>query len=119
MREELLGPVITVSPVNGLAEALQLWESFGSHPPPAASSVSIHTGDSAAAVRAVEAMSAGIFRINDPAVGDLGPFSGLRHRGIRRALGGRDRDSGKWVEVVRAIERKPWWFPYIDRARSM
>jgi acyl-CoA reductase-like NAD-dependent aldehyde dehydrogenase len=119
MREELLGPVITVSPVSGLAEALQLWEKFGSHPPPTASSVSIHTGDSAAAVRAVEAMSTGIFRINDPAVGDLGPFSGLRHRGIRRALGGRDRDSGKWVEVVRAIERKPWWFPYIDRARSI
>jgi len=64
--------------------------------------------------RLLEAMDGGFFRINDPAVADLGPFSGLRHRGIRRALGARTNRA----QFARTIERKPWWFPYVDRARS-
>jgi acyl-CoA reductase-like NAD-dependent aldehyde dehydrogenase len=102
MRERLLGPVITVTPVS----------DFGPRLSP--SVASIYTADAEAAGLAVQAMADGAFRINDPSVGDLGPFSGLRHGGIRHALGA-DR---KHIEIANAIERKPWWFPYVDRARA-
>ncbi len=116
MREQLLGPVITVTPVADLAEALRRCVS--------PSVVSIYTADAEAAGRAVQAMAEGFFRINDPPVGDMGPFSGLRHPGIRHALGvpsapdGPRDDSSrrKHVEMSRTIERKAWWFPYVDRA---
>lgn len=120
MREQILGPVVTVTPVSGLAEALGLWREFDSGPPLGGSSVSIYAGDAAAAAGEVEGMDAGVFRINDPAAPDWGPFSGLVHRGIRHALGMGRLDAGAAgrVEMARAIERKPWWFPYIDRARA-
>ena len=116
MREQLLGPVITVTPVADLAEALRRCVS--------PSVVSIYTADAEAAGRAVQAMAEVFFRINDPPVGDMGPFSGLRHPGIRHALGvpsapdGPRDDSSrrKHVEMSRTIERKAWWFPYVDRA---
>jgi acyl-CoA reductase-like NAD-dependent aldehyde dehydrogenase len=121
-REEMLGPVITVTPVTDLAEALRFWREFAARPASSPSGASIYTGDAEAAVRAVEAIAEGFFRINDPAAGDLGPFNGLRHRGIRLALGPDPDDASdspvKQVDISRAIERKPWWFPYIDRARS-
>jgi acyl-CoA reductase-like NAD-dependent aldehyde dehydrogenase len=121
-REEILGPVITVTPVADLAEALRFWMQFASHPAMSAAGASIYTGDAEAAGRAVEGLAEGFFRINDPAVGALGPFSGVRHRGLRLALAA-DRDDSsvrrtKHVVISRAIERKPWWFPYIDRVRS-
>jgi len=102
--------------VADLAEALRRCVS--------PSVVSIYTADAEAAGRAVQAMAEGFFRINDPPVGDMGPFSGLRHPGIRHALGvpsapdGPRDDSSrrKHVEMSRTIERKAWWFPYVDRA---
>jgi len=122
MREEILGPVITVTPVTDLAQALEFWREFASSRAVSPAGASIHTGDAEAAVRAVESMAGGFFRINDPSLGALGPFSGLRHRGIRLALGADPEDvsarGAKQVEISRTIERKPWWFPYADRARS-
>jgi acyl-CoA reductase-like NAD-dependent aldehyde dehydrogenase len=120
MREQLLGPVITVTPVADLAEALRWWNEFRS---PAVNSpavispacASIYTNDVETALRAVEVFDGGFFRINDPSVAELGPFSGLRHRGIRRALGG---DATNHAQFARIMERKPWWFPYADRARA-
>jgi acyl-CoA reductase-like NAD-dependent aldehyde dehydrogenase len=123
-REEILGPVITVTPVTDLAEALRFWREFAVRPAISPAGASIYTGDAAAAARALEVAAEGFFRINDPAAceGDLGPFGGLRHRGIRVALGARPYDASdrraKHIEISQAIERKPWWFPYIDRARS-
>jgi acyl-CoA reductase-like NAD-dependent aldehyde dehydrogenase len=113
MRERLLGPVITVTPVADLAEALRLWAEFSprTSPPVAA----IYTADTSAAGCAVQASAEGTFRINDPSVRALGPFSGLHHSGIRYALGA----DLKQLETAVAIERKPWWFPYADRARSL
>jgi acyl-CoA reductase-like NAD-dependent aldehyde dehydrogenase len=115
MREQLLGPVITVTPVTDLAEALRIWTEFSPRPRISPSVASIYTADAEAAGRSVQAIADATFRINDPSVGDLGPFSGLRHGGIRHALGA-DR---KRVEIAHAIERKPWWFPYVDRARPL
>jgi acyl-CoA reductase-like NAD-dependent aldehyde dehydrogenase len=122
MREEIPGPVITVTPVADLAEALRFWTEFTVRPAISPSGASIYADDAGTAARAVEAIAEGFFRINDPAVSGLGPFSGLRHRGIRLALGADPHDASdrraKHVESSPAIERKPWWFPYIDRARS-
>ncbi|HEY3850056.1 MAG TPA: aldehyde dehydrogenase family protein, partial [Steroidobacteraceae bacterium] len=127
MREQLLGPVITVTPVADLAEALRWWKEFSSPPAISPAGASIYTDDAEAAGRALEAVDGGFFRINDPSVAALGPFSGLRHRGIRQALGAEPYDSRddrtNHAHFARAqfaptIERKPWWFPYVDRARS-
>jgi acyl-CoA reductase-like NAD-dependent aldehyde dehydrogenase len=127
MREELLGPVITITPVADLAEALRWWRQFGSSPAMSPAGVSIYTDDVDMAGRSLEAMDGGFFRINDPSVADLGPFSGLRHRGIRQALGADPHDARDdrtnhaqfaRTQFARTIERKPWWFPYGDRARS-
>ena len=148
MREQLLGPVITVTPVADLAEALRCWAEFRLSPAISPAAASIYTDDVETAGRLLEEMDGGFFRINDPSVAGLGPFSGLRHRGIRQALGadphaqGRDacvaraamdghrvgadcerndrtnRAQFVGAQFARAIERKPWWFPYADRARS-
>jgi aldehyde dehydrogenase (NAD+) len=87
MREQLLGPVITVTPVADLAEALRCWAEFRSSPAISPAAASIYTDDVETAGRLLEEMDGGFFRINDPSVAGLGPFSGLRHRGIRQALG--------------------------------
>jgi acyl-CoA reductase-like NAD-dependent aldehyde dehydrogenase len=122
MREQLLGPVITVTPVTGLAEALALCAEFAPRPALSPGVTSIYTGDVEAAWHAVEALDQGLFRINDPAIGDLGPFSGLRHPRIRHALVAYRNGAGdlraKHVESACAIERKAWWFPYAARAHS-
>jgi succinate-semialdehyde dehydrogenase/glutarate-semialdehyde dehydrogenase len=115
-REEILGPVITITPVIDAAEALRL--ARGSAP---GCGASIYTNDSQAAVIALESLESGVFRINDPATGNaLGPFGGMRHRGILRFLGGAEVEGferSKYLQVAEAPERKPWWFPYGARTR--
>ena len=127
MREQLLGPVITVTPVADLAEALRWWTEFRSSPAISPAGASIYTDDPETAGSLLQEMGGGFFRINDPSVAGLGPFSGLRHRGIREALGAEphvsrndrtNRAQFVGAQFARAIERKPWWFPYADRARS-
>jgi len=115
-REEILGPVITITPVIDAAEALRL--ARGSAP---GCGASIYTRDPQAAVMAVEPLESGMFRINDPASGNaLGPFGGMRHRGILRELGGADVEvfqRSKYLRVAEAPQRKSWWFPYGARTR--
>jgi betaine-aldehyde dehydrogenase len=108
-REEILGPVITITPVRDLAQAIR-W-TVESAPGIGAS---IYSRDAQAVVRALAQVRAGRFRINDPAMGNAGPFGGLRHRGIRRALGIREADAirGPQLEVAERLEQKAWWFPY-------
>ncbi|HEX4152737.1 MAG TPA: aldehyde dehydrogenase family protein [Steroidobacteraceae bacterium] len=116
LREEIAGPVITVTPVADLATALGLWaESARSGLRSAGAS--IYTGDAEAAARDLQAVAGGLFRINDPTVGTLGPFSGIPHRAIRLALGAARtvERSDRQIEISPAIERKAWWFPYVDR----
>jgi betaine-aldehyde dehydrogenase len=115
-REEILGPVITITPVIDAAEALRL--ARRSAP---GCGASIYTSDPQAAVMALEALESGMFRINDPASGNaLGPFGGMRHRGMLRQLGGADVEvfqRSKYLRVAAAPQRMSWWFPYGARTR--
>jgi aldehyde dehydrogenase (NAD+) len=114
LREMIAGPVITVTPVADLGEALRLWRE-SARPVLSPSRASIYTGDAEAARREVAGIGEGFLRINDPAIGHLGAFSGLCHRGIRLALGSARAGAHLpgTVEISPAIERKPWWFPYL------
>jgi succinate-semialdehyde dehydrogenase / glutarate-semialdehyde dehydrogenase len=121
--EAISGPVITMTPVHDLAEGLRLASTAGT-----GFGASIYTRD----VRAAGALAgphAGAFRINDPPrPGAAGPFSGLRQRLIREALGpeGQTRSTPSAellkveaaaleLEAAPAMEQKPWWFPYAGR----
>ncbi len=109
-REEILGPVITVTPVADAAEALRLAGASAGEPG-SVFVASIYTSDVQGALRAVEPYRTGTFRINDPATGAQA-FGGMRHRGVRRALAGEQA-----LHVAEVIARKPWWFPYRDRPK--
>lgn len=119
-REEILGPVITITPVADTAEAIRLAGESGSGFGTSRFAASIYTSDPAVAMQAVDSVKAGTFRINDPATGaDAGPFGAMRHAGIRRALGGERAGTlqqPKQVQVAEAMQRKPWWFPYRNRS---
>jgi acyl-CoA reductase-like NAD-dependent aldehyde dehydrogenase len=96
-REEILGPVITITPVADAAEAIrgagEAGPGFGAW---------IYTRDAKAVRKVLESAKGGTFRINDPASGpDAGPFCGMLSRPN--------------LEVALAMERKPWWFPYANR----
>jgi len=121
--DAISGPVITMTPVRDLAEGLRLageaGPDFGG---------SIYTRDVPGAC-ALARLQAGAFRINDPPhPGAAGPFSGLRQREIRRALGaagqGRSAEqtaaerSAARIETASVMEHKPWWFPYADRVTA-
>ena len=101
-REEILGPVITITPVIDAAEALRL--ARGSAP---GCGASIYTSDPQAAVLAVESLESGMFRINDPASANaLGPFGGMRHRGVLRKLGGADVEGFERSKYLEVAERR-------------
>jgi len=101
-REEILGPVITITAVADAAVAIRRCAARGT---------SIYTSDPRAAMHMLENIEAADVRINDPAIGNAGPFSGMRHREVRRLLGGEAP-----VPVAERLERRPWWFPYGVRA---
>jgi acyl-CoA reductase-like NAD-dependent aldehyde dehydrogenase len=116
--EKILGPVITISPVAGLAEAIGL--AAGSE---ARLGASIYTRDPQAAAQLLEAVPAGLFTINEPVGADrANPLANMRHPAIRRLLGGESADeirSPKRVQVAAALEPKSWWFPYASRNRAI
>src|SRR3984885_7307979 len=91
-REEILGPVITLTPVNDLADALEL------------------AGRAAGPARAW--MSAG-----DPGASSAGPFGGRRPGRVLAALAALPAQNPlpRIVRTGAAIEPKPWWFPYLER----
>jgi acyl-CoA reductase-like NAD-dependent aldehyde dehydrogenase len=115
-REEILGPVITITPLADAVEAIGL-VSAKANP-----GASIYTSDLDVALRIMESATAGRYRINDPASGNAaGPFGDIRHGAIRRLLGAEGANAfsqPQHVPVARLMERKPWWFPYRNRVRS-
>jgi acyl-CoA reductase-like NAD-dependent aldehyde dehydrogenase len=111
-REEIAGPVITVTPVADVAEAIRLAHDSGP-----LVGASIYTADSAAAAKTLASVAGGVFRINDPAADEAtGPFAGMRHAGIRRTLGAEGQH--KHIVAAPELRRRAWWFPYLDRPRG-
>ncbi len=111
-REEILGPVITLTPVNDVADALEL---AGRAAAPARAW--IYTGDPDAATRSVQARDSGTFFINDPGDLQAGPFGGLRPGRVLAALAALPAQNPlpRIVRTGAAVEPKPWWFPYLER----
>jgi betaine-aldehyde dehydrogenase len=113
-REEILGPVISITPVTDAAEAIRMASESGS-----GCGASIYTSNPQAATKSLEPLTSGFFRINDPMAGSAGPFAGMRHGGIRGALGAEDAASlrqPRHVQRAEFVQSKPWWFPYRKRA---
>jgi acyl-CoA reductase-like NAD-dependent aldehyde dehydrogenase len=104
-REEILGPVVTITPVTDLAEAIRHGAPGETFP------IAIYTRDAPAAMSLLKEAGAADFRINDPSAGIAGPFGGMRHGEIRRLLGAEGA-----VSVATNVERRAWWFPYQARA---
>jgi acyl-CoA reductase-like NAD-dependent aldehyde dehydrogenase len=108
-REEILGPVITITPVTDVPEAIR---AVGESQMDVRAS--IYTSDPQAMIKALEPLKAGAFCIDDPMNSeDDGPFSGMR-----RDPAGRGAKHSRHVQVAPVMERKPWWFPYRDRAAA-
>jgi acyl-CoA reductase-like NAD-dependent aldehyde dehydrogenase len=113
-REEIFGPVLSITTVADADEAIRLANDseYGL-------GASIYTKDLATAMRAMDSIKAGTFWINDPLTdNDAAPFGGMRHSGIGRELGPEGLDAfrePKHVHLDWVMERKPWFFPYRDR----
>jgi succinate-semialdehyde dehydrogenase/glutarate-semialdehyde dehydrogenase len=112
--EEILGPVITLTPVIDLADALEL---SGQAAAPARAW--IYTGDPEAATRSVQARNGGSFFINDPGDSQAGPFGGLRPGRVLTALASPTAQNplSRIARLGGVIEPRPWWFPYLERKR--
>jgi acyl-CoA reductase-like NAD-dependent aldehyde dehydrogenase len=108
--EEILGPVITLTPVRDLAEALELSSQAA-----APARAWIYTGDPEEAVRGVQARSARTCFINDPGESKAGPFGGLRPGRILAALDAAHAQSRVVERMSAVVLPKPWWFPYLAR----
>jgi acyl-CoA reductase-like NAD-dependent aldehyde dehydrogenase len=115
--EDIAGPVITITPVAGLSEALQLVQTSGR------GGAAIY-GTLGSIADALEALESGTFRINDPddpaEAGSPAPGlpPGLRDLVNGAASSGIDaRPSPKRIEAAESVSIKPWWFPYLERNR--
>jgi hypothetical protein len=110
--------VITITPVAGLSEALRLANESG------CDGASIY-GSPGSVLAALEPLTSGTFRINDPDDAADTASAGLGlPAGVRALLNGiavRDGDaraSPKRIEAVPTVSIKPWWFPYLERNRG-
>ncbi len=111
LREETFGPVAPIIRCATIDEAIGLADAseFGL-------GASIYTNNLEHAMKAMEAIHAGTFWINDPLTdNDAGPFGGMRRSGLGRELGSEGiedfRDS-KHVHLDYVIGAKPYWYPY-------
>jgi acyl-CoA reductase-like NAD-dependent aldehyde dehydrogenase len=105
--EDIAGPVVTLTPVAGLSEALRLVSESGCEGASVYGSRDIVLGE-------IKPETRGTFRINDPeeraeeGAAPLGIPAGMR------ALAG---GTGSRIEAAEAVSIKPWWFPYLERNR--
>jgi len=113
-REEIFGPVISITTVKDADEAIEL-----ANDSPYGLGACIYTRSLEIAMRAMEFIKAGTFWINDPLTdNDAGPFGGMRWSGVGRELGEEGLDAfrePKHVHLDYVMERKNYWYPYRDR----
>lgn len=112
--EEVFGPVASVQVVEDATAAIDA----------AAASeyglgANIYTQNMTYAMRAMHAIKAGTFWINDPLTdNDAAPFGGMRKSGMGRELGEEGLDAfreTKHVHLDYIPEKKSYWFPYSAR----
>jgi acyl-CoA reductase-like NAD-dependent aldehyde dehydrogenase len=111
MRDETFGPVMPVSRVRDLDEAIELANST-----PYGLGANVYTLDFEKMLKCMREIRAGTVWINDPLTdNDAAPFGGQKGSGIGRELG-RDGleafQETKHVHIDSRIEVKEWWYPY-------
>lgn len=113
MRTEIFGPVAAICRVASFDEALALANAsdFGL-------GASVFTTDLAEAMRAVEALEAGMVWVNNPLIdNDALPFGGWKMSGMGRVLGRHGLDAFRQTKMA-VIDPRPeikgWWYPYPD-----
>jgi acyl-CoA reductase-like NAD-dependent aldehyde dehydrogenase len=113
--EEVFGPIASIQVVKDAGDAIRL----------AAASeyglgANIYTSNLTWAMQAMTDIKAGTFWINDPLTdNDAAPFGGMRKSGMGRELGEEGLDAfreTKHVHLDFVPEKKPYWFPYKNRA---
>jgi betaine-aldehyde dehydrogenase len=116
--EEVFGPIASIQVVRdaeaAIAAAAQSDYGLGAN---------IYTSNLTWAMRAMTEIKAGTFWINDPLTdNDAAPFGGMRKSGLGRELGEEGLDAfreTKHVHLDFIPEKKPYWFPYRNRAAEI
>lgn len=116
--EEVFGPVASVQIArdadDAIARAARSEYGLGA---------TIYTENLGYAMRAMRAIKAGTFWINDPLTdNDAAPFGGMRKSGMGRELGEEGLDAfreTKHVHLDYIPEKKPYWFPYRARRHEL
>ena len=109
--DELFGPAVTVTPVDGIDEAIALANDsdYGL-------GANLYSNDPKKVKQYYEEVKAGTCWVNDPLTdNDAGPFGGMKFSGGARELGEEGLEEflkTKHVHWDFAQERKSWWYPY-------
>jgi betaine-aldehyde dehydrogenase len=116
--EEVFGPIASIQVVKDADEAIQraAKSEYGL-------GANIYTSNLTWAMQAMTEIKAGTFWINDPLTdNDAAPFGGMRKSGMGRELGEEGLDAfreTKHVHMDFVPEKKPYWFPYKNRASEI
>ena len=116
--EEVFGPIASIQVVKDADEAIAMAarSEYGL-------GANIYTANLTWAMQAMTEIKAGTFWINDPLTdNDAAPFGGMRKSGMGRELGEEGLDTfreTKHVHMDFVPERKPYWFPYRNRAGEL
>jgi betaine-aldehyde dehydrogenase len=111
MRDETFGPVVPVTEVGSLGEAIEQANSV-----PYGLGANVYTQDFEKMLRCMRELRAGTVWINDPLTdNDAAPFGGQKGSGIGRELGREGLEAfqeSKHVHIDPKVEKKEWWYPY-------
>jgi acyl-CoA reductase-like NAD-dependent aldehyde dehydrogenase len=116
--EEVFGPIASIQVVKDADEAIAMAarSEYGL-------GANIYTSNLTWAMKAMTEIKAGTFWINDPLTdNDAAPFGGMRKSGMGRELGEEGLDAfreTKHVHLDFIPEKKPYWFPYRQRAAEI
>ena len=116
--EEVFGPIASIQVVKDADEAIAM-AARGEY----GLGANIYTSNLTWAMTAMTEIKAGTFWINDPLTdNDAAPFGGMRKSGMGRELGEEGLDAfreTKHVHLDFVPEKKPYWFPYRQRAAEI
>jgi acyl-CoA reductase-like NAD-dependent aldehyde dehydrogenase len=111
MSEETFGPVMPVTTVSTLDEAIERANAA-----PFGLGANVYTRDFEKMLQCARGLRAGTVWINDPLTdNDAAPFGGQRGSGVGRELGREGLEAfqeSKHVHIDPRVEKKEWWYPY-------